>query len=86
MIDWDPLKTVRHTQSECNAWFDANNKEEILGNTIHHEPVRHTERCMIDGLGARNQLQKVSPLHFELEGNACFNIRRVKFLVPITSI
>ena len=27
-LDMDPLETVRHAESECHAWFEANMKQE----------------------------------------------------------
>ena len=28
VIDRDPLKTIRHAESECHAWFEANIRQE----------------------------------------------------------
>ncbi|XP_048613351.1 uncharacterized protein LOC125587199 [Brassica napus] len=48
-IDRDPLEIVRHAESECQAWFDANQRtDEVVEeqNTVRN-PI--SERCMIDG-------------------------------------
>lgn len=29
-IDRDQLETVRHAESECHAWFEANRKKELI--------------------------------------------------------
>ena len=48
-IDRDRLETVRHAESECQAWFDANQRTDAVveeQNTVRN-PI--SERCMIDG-------------------------------------
>ena len=47
-IDRDPLETVRHVESECHVWFEANIKQEQEV-TQNHEQRANSERCMIDG-------------------------------------
>ena len=48
-IDIDPLETVRHAESECHAWFRANQRleEEERIQNLERPPI--SERCMIDG-------------------------------------
>ena len=48
-IHMDHLETVRHAESECHAWFEAKQKQEIMVEV--HAPEQHTtsKRCMIDG-------------------------------------
>ena len=48
-IDKDPLKTIRHAESECHAWFEANNKQEEQTIRITPEQIKNSERSLIDG-------------------------------------
>ena len=45
----DSLETVRHAESECHAWFQANNKQEEHVVAQNLEQLTNSERCMIDG-------------------------------------
>ena len=47
-IDIDPLKTVRHAESECQAWFDANQRPDEMVEEQNTVGVPISERCMID--------------------------------------
>ena len=48
-IDRNPLETVRHAESECHPWFEANQRseEEVEAQNPERPPI--SERCMIDG-------------------------------------
>ena len=48
-IDRDPLETVRHDESECQAWFDANQRPEETVEEQNTEGAPISERCMTDG-------------------------------------
>ena len=48
-IDRDPLETVRHDESECQAWFDANQRPEETMEEQNTEGAPISERCMTDG-------------------------------------
>ena len=48
-IDMDPLETVRHAESECHAWFEANMKQEEHTVTTTSNKIASSERCLIDG-------------------------------------
>ena len=43
------METVRHAESECQAWFDANQKPEEVVEVQNTIGIPITERCMIDG-------------------------------------
>ncbi|XP_048620311.1 uncharacterized protein LOC106408459 [Brassica napus] len=49
-IDRDPLDLVRHAESECHAWFDAN-EVVVAHDNINEEPqvVRLRNICLLDG-------------------------------------
>ena len=48
-MEKDPLDTVRHAESECHTWFEANRKEEEPMPPPHPEQIPISERCMVDG-------------------------------------
>ena len=45
----DPLETVRHAESECHAWFEANQRQEEVVEAQNPERAPISEICMIDG-------------------------------------
>ncbi|XP_022558258.1 uncharacterized protein LOC111206163 [Brassica napus] len=50
-IDRDPLDLVRHAESECHAWFDANEVVQLVAHdNINEEPqvVRLGNICLLD--------------------------------------
>lgn len=54
-IDMDPLETVRHAESECHAWFEANKKHELTA-SVTPELITSSERCYIDGSRTQDAL------------------------------
>uniref|UniRef100_A0A0D3D7P3 Reverse transcriptase zinc-binding domain-containing protein n=1 Tax=Brassica oleracea var. oleracea TaxID=109376 RepID=A0A0D3D7P3_BRAOL len=51
-IDRDPLELVRHAESECHAWFEANEVvQAVTQDTINEEPqaVCLENICLLDG-------------------------------------
>ena len=48
-IDMDPLETVRHAESECHTWFEANQRSEEEVEAQNPERPPMSERLMIDG-------------------------------------
>ena len=57
-IDRDPLELVRHVESECQAWFDANevvqtvvqDKNTVGSKVISVEPKFYTKYLIVIGL------------------------------------
>lgn len=46
----DLLETVRHVESECHVWFEANNKREDIPEVRQPTTKNATsEICMFDG-------------------------------------
>ena len=43
------MKTVRHAESECHAWFEANFKHEEPEVTQNPQHVANSEICMTNG-------------------------------------
>nr|VDD44969.1 unnamed protein product [Brassica oleracea] len=51
-IDRDPLELVRHAESECQAWFDANEVVQPViqdNNTDEPQVIRLGNICLLDG-------------------------------------
>uniref|UniRef100_A0A0D3CDU4 RNase H type-1 domain-containing protein n=1 Tax=Brassica oleracea var. oleracea TaxID=109376 RepID=A0A0D3CDU4_BRAOL len=61
--DRDPLDLVRHAESECNAWFDANE----AGNQCGCGWVWMDSGGVIQLMGTRNFTRRESALHSEVE-------------------
>ena len=57
-IDRDPLELVRHVESECQAWFDANevaqtvvqDKNTVGSKVISVEPKFYTKYLIVIGV------------------------------------
>lgn len=55
----DPLKIVRHTESECHTQFEGNSKQEEQTVRQIPEQITNFKRCLIDDSQTHNSLMVI---------------------------